>query len=72
MRRRAPLIATAALITGLSSIAVTSPVGGPIDSLHRLRDAVIGASTRFHKVPEILPGALVDDLNLHKDGIPLL
>ncbi|HEX4813822.1 MAG TPA: hypothetical protein VFV66_13830 [Nonomuraea sp.] len=71
MRRRAHLFATAALVATLSSLAVASPAGGPVDTLHGIRDAVIGAGARFYGLPDILSGALTDDLNLHKNELPL-
>jgi hypothetical protein len=65
--RRAQLLATAALIAALTPIVVA---GGPIDSMHKIRDALIETGSRFHNLPDILTGSLTNSLNLHK-GLPL-
>ncbi|WP_188187446.1 hypothetical protein [Nonomuraea sp. SYSU D8015] len=67
MRRHARLLATAAL----GSMVVAGLGGGPVDALHGLRDAAIGAGSRLHLLPGILTGAITSDLNLHKGGLPL-
>ncbi|MEV0620057.1 hypothetical protein AB0I81_42530 [Nonomuraea sp. NPDC050404] len=57
MRRRAQLLATVALLSGLATFAVTAPAAGPIETLHNVRDGLIGASHRFYGLAEILTGA---------------
>ncbi|MGW0805434.1 hypothetical protein [Nonomuraea sp. NPDC002799] len=53
MRRRAHLIATAALLMTLTVVS-----GGPLHTLHNIRDATIEAGARFYGLADILTGSL--------------
>ncbi|MGP4094647.1 hypothetical protein [Nonomuraea sp. KM90] len=63
MRRRAHLLATAALITALAPIAAAStPTGGLLERVHHVRDAFLEAGARLYGLTDIIGGVSLRSL----------
>ncbi|MEV4170877.1 hypothetical protein [Nonomuraea sp. NPDC049709] len=62
MRRRAHLLATAALVTALAPIAASTPTGGLLDRVHHIRDAFIEAGAHFYGLTDIIGGVSLHSL----------
>ncbi|MFG1706755.1 hypothetical protein ACFLIM_26550 [Nonomuraea sp. M3C6] len=54
MRRRAHLLATAALVSALAPIVAGTPWEGAAERAHSIRDALISAGSHFYGLAEIL------------------